>query len=62
MSRTTTVEVKIQDTLDIRQASELARGIADLVENIAGTAAYSVTVIAPYDQSWKEVKLTREVE
>lgn len=61
MSRTT-VEVKIQDILDLQQATELARGIAELVENIAGPAAYSVAVIGPYDQSWKEVKLTREVE
>lgn len=62
MSRTTTVEVKIQDALGIHEATELARGIAELVENVAGPAAYKVAVIGPYDQSWKEVKLTREAE
>lgn len=62
MSRTTSVEVNIQGVLDIHDASKLARGIAELVEDIAGPAAYSVAVIGPYDQSWKEVKLTREVE
>lgn len=61
MSRTT-VEVEIQSVLDLHQATELARGIAELVENIAGPAGYKVAVIGPYDQSWKEVKLTREVE
>lgn len=61
MSRTT-AEVTVQDVLDLRQATELARGIAELVENIAGAAPYAVLVTAPYDQSWKEVKLTREVE
>lgn len=58
----TTVEVQIQDILDLHQATELARGIAELVENTAGPAAYSVRVAAPFDQSWKEVKVTREVE
>lgn len=58
----TSVEVTVQNVLDLRQATELARGIAELVESIAGEAPYAVLVTAPYDQAWKEVKLTREVE